>query len=118
MLDSAKTRSLVTIAEQWYVISPKSVLFSAKMFYAQYGVWQDKTTFDLEQWSATGSPQAKTGPPAIISGLGPQPDYFDSGVFWNRSVITVQFTHNQSMWVERCDFEWNEEWIFLKVRAA
>ncbi len=35
----------------------------------------------IEQWSATGGPWAKTGPPAIISGPWPQPDYFDSGWF-------------------------------------
>ncbi len=29
------------------------------------------------QWSATGGPWAKTGPPAIISGPRLQPDYFD-----------------------------------------
>lgn len=31
------------------------MLSSAKMFYAQYGVWQDKATFDLEAWRGVGS---------------------------------------------------------------
>ncbi len=39
--------------------------------------------------------------PAIISGQRPQPDYFDIGWFWNKSVMTATVTHNQSMWAEQ-----------------
>ncbi len=68
----------------------------------------------LDQWSATGGPQAKTGPPAIISGPRLLPDYFYKGWFWNRSVMTATVILIQSMCAEWCDFEWSEEWIFYK----
>ncbi len=61
----------------------------------------------LNQWSATGGPRV-----SLISGLCPQPHYFDSDWFWNRSVMTATVTHNQSTWAERCDSEWSE--FFLK----
>ncbi len=79
--------------------------------------------FCVLQWSATGGPRAKTGPPAIISGPCPQPDYFDSGWFWNRSVMTATVTHNQSTGVERST-EWSGvilTWArsgFLKNRSV
>ncbi len=67
------------------------------------------------QWSATGGPWAKTGPPAIISGPCLQPDYFDR--LFDRSVMTATVTHNQSTGAERgvklCDFDWSEERIFF-----
>ncbi len=48
----------------------------------------------VEQWSATGSPRAKTDLPAIISGPRPQPDYFDSGcseinLSWQKQLLTI-----------------------------
>ncbi len=49
---------------------------------------------DLEgRWptasSATGGPRSKTVPPAITSGTRPQPDYVESGWFWNEYVMTA-----------------------------
>ncbi len=70
--------------------------------------------FPLCQWSATGdktAKTAKTGPPAIISGPRLQSDDFESGWFWNKSVMTATVSGAVWFWLERgADF--------LKVGAS
>ncbi len=97
--------------ETWRLFTTYTTLHSIALCWMLDSDW---LTNVLRQWLATG-------PPAIISGPRPQPDYFESGWFWNKFVMTATVTHAQSMSGARSGAVWF--WLergadFIKIWAS